>query len=68
MSMTATENTVQRKVAAAVGQVPPGHVPKYDETGMKLVDTGLTASWLANRVTAYRNANGTLVLTTGDAN
>ena len=51
---------------AVIGPLPPGHIPKVDSSGLHLVDTGLTASWLANRITAYRNANGTLVLTTGD--
>ena len=68
MSRQASETFVRRTFTAAVGQVPPGNVPKYDDTGMRLTDTGLSAAWLANRVTAYRNANGSLVLTTGDAN
>lgn len=51
---------------AIVGPLPAGHIPKVDSSGLHLKDTGLTAQWMQNRITAYRNANGTLVLTTGN--
>ena len=51
---------------AIVGPLPAGHLVKVDASGVRLADTGLGADWLMSRVTAYRNANGTLVLTTGN--
>jgi len=51
---------------AIIGPLPVNHIPVVDSTGLHLKDSGLTAKWLTDRVTAYRNANGSLVLTSGD--
>lgn len=49
---------------AIVGDLPAGRLVAVDATGKHLADAGHDAEWLGQRVTAYRNANGSLVLTT----
>ena len=50
---------------AIVGNLPAGRLVAVDATGKHLADAGHDAEWLDQRVTAFRNANGSLVLTTG---
>lgn len=50
---------------AIVGPLTPGQLVQTDATGRHLETIGRDTTWLFQRTTAYRNAGGTLVLTTG---
>ena len=51
---------------AIVGPLTPGQIVNVDASGKHLEDAGRNVQWLHDRVTAYRNASGTLVFTTGN--
>ena len=50
---------------AIIGYLEPGLLVQTDATGRHLETIGKNTTWLNQRTTAYRNAAGTLVLTTG---
>ena len=50
---------------AIIGPLTPGQLVQTDATGRHLETLRRDSTWLYQRVTAYRNAGGTLVLTAG---